>query len=150
MPARYYCDAAFSNVGEAIVNSLREVGIRANLRPLERAAFFKGYSEKKLQGPDPGRQRRVRQRRDPARSLRRQGRVYAYGSYPDIDALFQKQAVELDHAKREALLHQIQQLVHDKVIAAPIWHLAALSGVGPRVGKSTFGTDRRLSVDLAL
>src|SRR5215204_3738269 len=46
----YYCDAAFSNVGEAVVNSLREAGIRANLRPLERAAFYKGYSEKRLKG----------------------------------------------------------------------------------------------------
>ena len=33
----------------------------------------------------------------------------------------------------------MQQLVHEKVIAAPIWQLAALSGVGPRVGESTLG-----------
>ena len=42
------------------------------------------------------------------------GGAYAYGSYPDIDELFQQQAVELDHAKREALLHKIQQLVQRK------------------------------------
>jgi len=68
------------------------------------------------------------------------GGAYAYGSYPDIDALFEKQAAELDHAKREALLFQMQQLVQEKVIAASIWQLAALSGVGPRVGESTLGT----------
>ena len=44
----YYCDAAFANVGEAVLNNLRRVGIRAKLRPIERAAFFKGYSEKKF------------------------------------------------------------------------------------------------------
>ena len=29
-------------------NSLQQVGIRAELRPLERAAFFKGYADKKF------------------------------------------------------------------------------------------------------
>ena len=67
------------------------------------------------------------------------GGTYAYGSYPDIDDLFQQQAVELDHEKRAALLDRIQQLIHDNVIAAPIWHLAALSGVGPRVEASGIG-----------
>jgi hypothetical protein len=33
---------------EAVLNDLQTVGIRARLRPLERAAFFKGYAEKKF------------------------------------------------------------------------------------------------------
>src|SRR5438128_3393727 len=41
----YTCDSSYANLGEAIVNNLGEVGIRARLRPLERAAFFKGYAE---------------------------------------------------------------------------------------------------------
>ena len=135
-----YCDAAFSNVGEAIVNSLREVGIRANLRPIERAAFYKSFSEKKYNGLIMGGSASFGNAATRLEAFAVKGGVYAYGSYPDIDALFQKQAVELDHAKREALLYQMQQLVQEKVIAAPIWHLAALSGVGPRVGKSTLGT----------
>ena len=53
---------------------LREVGIRARLRPLERAAFFKAYGDKKLQEHHLERQRRLRQRRDAAGGLRRQGR----------------------------------------------------------------------------
>src|SRR5262249_26530170 len=40
----YTCDAAFSGYAEAVVNYLGAVGIRAKLRPLERAAFFKGYA----------------------------------------------------------------------------------------------------------
>ena len=67
------------------------------------------------------------------------GGAYAYGSYPDIDALFQQQAVELDHEKREAILHKMQQLVTSSTISAPIWQLAGLNGVGPRVGESGFG-----------
>jgi ABC-type transport system substrate-binding protein len=46
--------------------------------------------------------------------------TYAYGGYPDIDELFQQQAVEHDRAKREALLHRIQQLTMERVMYAPI------------------------------
>jgi peptide/nickel transport system substrate-binding protein len=44
----FYCDAAFSSIAEAVVNNLREAGIRTNLQPVERAAFYKGYGEKKF------------------------------------------------------------------------------------------------------
>src|SRR5712691_7850877 len=43
----FFCDSSYSNVAEAILNNLGEVGIRATLRPIERAAFVKSYSEKK-------------------------------------------------------------------------------------------------------
>ena len=68
-----------------------------------------------------------------------QGGTFAYGSYPDIDALFLQQAVELDYARREAMLHQMQQIVHERSIYAPIWQLAFINGVGPRVAESGFG-----------
>ena len=59
--------------------------------------------------------------------------AYAYGGYPDIDALYKQQGLELDRKKREALLHQIQQLVHERVRFAPILDYTWPSGVGPRV-----------------
>jgi peptide/nickel transport system substrate-binding protein len=59
--------------------------------------------------------------------------AYAYGGYPDIDALFKEQALVTDPRKREAILHQIQQLVHDRVRFAPIWEYIWPSGIGPRV-----------------
>ena len=40
--------------------------------------------------------------------------IRAYGGYPDIDGLFREQASELDPKKREALLHKIQQLMHEQ------------------------------------
>lgn len=64
---------------------------------------------------------------------------YVYGSYPEIDGLFLEQASELDPKRREAMLHRIQQLVHDKTIYAPIWQLAFINGVGPRVEESGLG-----------
>ena len=136
----FYCDAAFSNIGEAVVNSLREAGIRANLRPIERAGFFKSYSEKKYKGLILGSSAAFGNAATRLEAFVVKGGAYAYGNYPDIDALFEQQAIELDHAKREALLSKMQQLVHEKVIAAPLWQLAALSGVGPRVGESTLGS----------
>jgi peptide/nickel transport system substrate-binding protein len=56
-----------------------------------------------------------------------------------MDALYWQQAVELDRAKREAILHRMQQLVYERTIYAPIWQLAFLNGIGPRVGESGFG-----------
>ena len=47
--------------------------------------------------------------------------TFARGGYPDIDALFKQQDVETDQAKRQAVLHQIQQLMHERVMFAPIW-----------------------------
>src|SRR5947207_15518870 len=59
--------------------------------------------------------------------------AYAYGGYPDIDALFKEQYLVTDRRKREALLQQIQQLVHERVRFGPIWDYIWPSGVGPRV-----------------
>jgi len=62
-----------------------------------------------------------------------------YGSYPDIDGLFREQAADLDRRRREAALHRIQQLVHEKAMFAPLWEPAILSGFGPRVEDAGFG-----------
>ena len=47
--------------------------------------------------------------------------------------IIQRQARELDRKKREALLFQIQQIMHDRVMYVPIYELAFLWGVGSRV-----------------
>jgi len=135
----YYCDAAFANIGEAVLNNLHEAGIRANLRPLERAAFVKSYTEKKLKNLVMGATAAFGNAATRLETQVVNGGAFAYGNYPDIDALFRQQAVELVSQRRAELLRQIQELVHQRVIAAPIWQLAAHSGVGPRVGESGFG-----------
>jgi peptide/nickel transport system substrate-binding protein len=61
--------------------------------------------------------------------------AFAYGGYPDIDALYKQQARETDRTKREATLHQIQQLLHERVRFAPIFEYIWPSGVGPRVAE---------------
>jgi ABC-type transport system substrate-binding protein len=59
--------------------------------------------------------------------------TFARGGYPDIDELFKQQDMEMDQAKRQALLHQVQQLMHERVMFAPIWLYFWPSGIGPRV-----------------
>ena len=121
------------------LNNLREVGIRVRLRPLERAAFFRAYAEKKLKNIIQGATGAFGNAATRAEAFVVKGGTYVYGSYPDIDALFAEQATEMDPAKRTVLLHRLQQLVHEKSIYAPIWQNALLSGVGRRMGQSGFG-----------
>jgi peptide/nickel transport system substrate-binding protein len=58
--------------------------------------------------------------------------AYAYGGYPDIDALYKQQARETDRKKREVLLRQIQQLLYERVRVGPVSDYIWPSGVGPR------------------
>ena len=135
----YFCDAAYANLGEAVANNLQAAGIRVKLRPLERAAFFSGYGEKKFKNLIQGASGAFGNSATRLEAFAVTGGNYVYGSYPDIDGLFQEQAAELDRKRREAILHKMQQLVLDKVIYAPIWELAFLNGVGPRVRESGLG-----------
>jgi peptide/nickel transport system substrate-binding protein len=135
----YYCDGSYSNVAEAVANDLQQAGIRVHLLPLERGAFFKGYAEKKFKNIIQGASGAFGNAATRIEAFVASGGIYTYGSYPDIDGLFQEQASELDRSRREATLHKIQQLVYDKVMFAPIWQLAFLNGVGPRVGESGLG-----------
>jgi peptide/nickel transport system substrate-binding protein len=134
----FYCDASYANLGEAVLDNLQAVGIRVKLRPLERAAFFKRYADKALKNIIQGGSGAFGNAATRLEAFVAKGGTYAYGNYPDLDALFQQQAVELDHKRREAILHKMQQLAFERTIYAPIWQLAFINGVGPRVGESGF------------
>jgi peptide/nickel transport system substrate-binding protein len=132
----YYCDASYANLGEAVVNYLNAVGIRSKLRPLERAAFIANNRDKKLKNiiqTASGAAGNAATRLD---AFVAAGGTFVYGSYPDIEGLVREQAGDLDQKRREATLHRIQQLIHEKAMFAPIWELAFLNGYGPRVAES--------------
>ena len=82
------------------------VGIRAKLRPLERAAFFKGYGDKKFKNIIQGASGAFGNAATRLQEFVVKGGAYAYGSYPEIDELFPQQAVELDRTKRAAILDE--------------------------------------------
>ena len=100
---------------------------------MERAAFLSAWREKKLHGvvlTITGVAGNAATRLDQFVTA---AGAFAFGARPDVDDLFRQQAKELDRAKREALLHQIQRILHEQVTQAPIYHLAFPIGLGPRV-----------------
>jgi len=135
----FWCDAAACSYAEPVLNDLQAVGIKTRLRPLERAGFLKAYGEKKLKNIVYGLSGISGNAATRIEPFAISSGAYAYGGYPDIDGLFKEQAGELDGKKREAILHRIQQLIHDKAMVLPIWQLALLQGVGPRVAESGLG-----------
>jgi peptide/nickel transport system substrate-binding protein len=127
----------FFTVAEASVNYLNAVGIRLKMRLMERAAFYAVWREKKLHGlflTASGNSGNAASR---VEAFMYSKGSYSYGGYPDIDELFLQQARERDPARREALLHRIQQLTIDRAMFAPIMDLRALMGVGPRLAEHT-------------
>jgi peptide/nickel transport system substrate-binding protein len=135
----FWCDAATSDFSEAVLNYLQAVGIRTKLRPLERAGFLKAYQERKLKNIIYGLSGVFGNAATRIETFTVSSGAYAYGGYPDIDELYREQATELDPKKREATLHRIQQLIHEKVMYLPIWQLALLQAYGPRVAQSGLG-----------
>jgi peptide/nickel transport system substrate-binding protein len=130
----------FNTVAEAVVNYLNAAGIRVKMRPIERATFYSAWREKKLRGVFLTAAGNAGNAASRVREFIYSKGAYAYGGYPDIDTLFEQQAVERDPTKREALLHRIQQLTIERVMFAPIMDLRALMGVGPRVAEHTINS----------
>ncbi|PYN90370.1 MAG: hypothetical protein DMD87_02440 [Candidatus Rokuibacteriota bacterium] len=135
----FTCDAVHAGIAEPVANDLRAAGFRLKLRPLERASYNKGQVEKTFKNLVLSASAAFGNAPTRLEAFVVAGGAYVYGSYPDIDGLFREQAAELDRKRREATLHRIQQLVHDKAMFAPIWQLAAMGGFGPRVEESELG-----------
>jgi ABC-type transport system substrate-binding protein len=127
----------FFTLAEATVNYLNAVGIRVHMRTMERAPFLAAWREKKLRGLFIAAVGASGNAATRAEGFMYSKGTYAYGGYPDLDALFEQQGKERDRAKREALLHRIQQLTIERVMFAPIMDLRALIGVGARVAEHT-------------
>jgi peptide/nickel transport system substrate-binding protein len=128
-------DVVFAPEAEAVINGLQAVGIRTRLRPLERAAFYKADQDKAFKhlvrvgsGTAGNAATRIE-------AFVISGGIRSYGGYPDIDALFRDQAGELDRKRREAMLHKIQQLVHERAMFAPVVEPPLLSGAGGRLAE---------------
>jgi ABC-type transport system substrate-binding protein len=129
----------FTSMGEAVVNYLGAVGIKVRVRVMERAAFFSAWREKKIKGlivTGPAQQGNAAAR---IGEFAVSGGHFASGGYPDIDELFQQQAVMPDRQKREQVLHQIQRLMHERVMFAPMMEVATLHALGLRVIELAIG-----------
>jgi peptide/nickel transport system substrate-binding protein len=132
-------DAPYAGVVEATVNDLAAVGIRARVRPIERASWIAARNEKSVKNLLWGGSGAFGNA-----ATRIDSFIYSKGSQafikdPEIDQWFVQQALERDRQKREALLHKIQQKVYDEARLMPIWELGFLCASVPRVAVSGLG-----------
>jgi peptide/nickel transport system substrate-binding protein len=129
----------YNSMGEAVLGYLQAVGIKSRMRTMERAAYFTAWREKKLHGLIVVISAAFGNAATRLEPYATKNGVYAYGSLPEIDDLYVRQGRELDPKKREALVHQIQTIIHDKVTAIPLFEQAFIWGIGPRVEEAGDG-----------
>ena len=132
-------DISWATVTEAIVNYLRAAGIRATVRPLERAAFIKEYQDKRLRPIVQSGSAAFGNAATRLDTYVASTGPFTYGTYPDIEGLMRELASEVDRGKRETILHRVQQLIHEKVMHAPLWEQAGIGAFGPRVAEPAIG-----------
>ena len=123
----------YTSLAEAVGGYLQAIGIRSSVRTMERATFLTTWREKKLHGLLIGATGAAGNAAARLEPFFTKGGIYAYGTRPEIDDLFQRQANEGDRKQREALLHQIQKIVVDQAMVAPIFQQGFIWGVGARV-----------------
>ena len=128
-----------TGLGEALVNDLRAVGIRATVRPMEVAAYQAAHREKTY--------KHLAMQASAAfgsAATRLEAFVTSTGAVswihdPEIDAWYAQQATERDRQTLHALLHRIQQKLHEEVRFLPIMEAPILNASGPRVAVSGLG-----------
>ena len=122
--------------GETIGGYFAAVGIKTRIRTMERAAFYSALATKKLRGLCVCINAVYGNAASRMSETVPSDGSFAYGGYPDIDALYKQQARETDRKKREAMLHQIQRLLHERVRFGPIYDYIWPSGVGAEGGRA--------------
>jgi peptide/nickel transport system substrate-binding protein len=129
----FYPWPPYFSMGEALAGYLQNVGIRTRIVTMERAAMTAAWREKKLKNVIIGITGAGGNAATRLEAYVSRSGIYTAGVSPDVEDLFQRQARETDVKKREAMLHQIQTLLHERVTHVPIYELAFIWGVGPRV-----------------
>jgi peptide/nickel transport system substrate-binding protein len=129
----------YTSLAEAVGGYLQAIGIRTSVRTMERATFFTSWREKKFHGLLIGATGAAGNAAARLEPFFTKSGIYAYGTRPEIDDLFQRQSNESDRKKREAILHQIQKIVVDQAMVAPIFQQGFIWGIGPRVEQSGAG-----------
>ena len=123
----------YFSMGEALTGYLGNVGIRTRIRTMERAAMTTAWREKKLKNVIVGITGAAGNAATRLDAYVSRNGIYTSGVMPDVEDLFQRQARETDVKKREALVHQIQDILRERVTHIPLYELAFIWGVGPRV-----------------
>jgi peptide/nickel transport system substrate-binding protein len=129
-------DTPYATLFEAIVNDLTAVGIRAKVRPMERAALLAAQRDRTITGLTRQASAAIGNA-----ATRIEAFMYSKGGQsflhdPDIDEWYRQQSTERDRKKRQELLSKIQQKAYDEVRFMPMWEPILPSASGPRVAVS--------------
>jgi peptide/nickel transport system substrate-binding protein len=117
-------ETPYFSVGEALAANMQAVGIKTRIKTTERAAMTMAWRERKLKNVIVGITGAGGNAATRLEAYVSKDGIDNSGVIPEVENLFQRQARELDPKKRQALLHQIQEILHDRVF---IW------GLSPRV-----------------
>jgi peptide/nickel transport system substrate-binding protein len=131
----FYPYPPYFSAGETILGYFSAVGIRMKLRTMERAAFQPAWSGKKLHGVCLCTMANFGNAATRLSDAVLSDGAFARGFDPDVDALFRQQSRETDRKKREAMLHQLQQMLYDRARFGPLYEFIWPSGIGPRVAE---------------
>jgi peptide/nickel transport system substrate-binding protein len=129
----FYPWPPYFSMGEALAGYMQAVGIKTRIKTMERGAMTAAWRERKLKNVIVGITGASGNAATRLEAYVSKGGIYTSGVIPEVEDLFQRQARELDPKKREAQLHQIQGILHDRVTHVPIYELAFIWGVSPRV-----------------
>ena len=132
-------DNVYAGVIEAVVNDLAAVGIRAKVRPMERAAHQAAYKEKtykNLAYQGSGAYGNA--------ASRLEAFMYSKGSQSwiknaEIDQWYAQQAVERDRQETRSAAAPDAAKLYDEALFAPMWELGFLCASGPRMAVSGLG-----------
>lgn len=125
--------AGRANEAQAVAGMLRDVGVRATVRPLETSIFNTNWTLKQTGdlvaaswagAGDPQQYLNMLVRSDGALSR------YANA---EADALLRQSETTVDPDERTTLLHRLQRVLHDDPAAIYLWSAADIYGVNPRV-----------------
>lgn len=78
------------------------------------------------------------------------GKAYSYWDMPQFEAMWKAQSVELDAAKREAMLKEMTRFLYDELPLIPILHANTIYGIGPKVASWTPETGMAYAARLEL
>lgn len=129
----------FTTMAEAVAGYLGAIGIKVQVRTMERAAHIAAWRGKRLQGVIVGASGANGNAATRLENYVVSWGEFSYGGYPDLDDLFKQQARERNPTRREGLLHDLQRLVQERVMFAPLLEFVQLNVVGPRVAESGWG-----------
>src|SRR3989442_6701530 len=125
----------YFSMGESVGTNLGSIGIKTKFHTMERATFQTAWLSKKLRGICVCIHATYGNAASRMAEFVPSDGSFSRGADPDVDVLYKQQARETDWKKRQAMLSQIQQLLHERVRFGPMWGYIWPSGIGPRVAE---------------